>query len=124
MSTDPRVEAVAEWLYEEHWNGRRWPSEEAMRPRPTFAQLRTGETMKPPAYANTEVVQAKWWLARAADLLATLDAYDADVVGECLCRVGVQECPVHPGRLLAKEQKIAFRKEWDARVDAARGETP
>lgn len=34
----------------------------------------------------------------------------------CVCEVGVQECSVHPGRLLTQEQKIAFRKAWDARV--------
>ena len=34
----------------------------------------------------------------------------------CVCNVGVQECPEHPGRLRIKEEKIAFRKEWDARV--------
>lgn len=37
--------------------------------------------------------------------------------GECRCGVGVQECPVHPGRLLTQEEKIAFRKGWDERVD-------
>lgn len=34
----------------------------------------------------------------------------------CLCDIGVQDCVVHPGRLRSKEQKIAFRKDWDARV--------
>lgn len=37
--------------------------------------------------------------------------------GACECNIGVQQCPVHPGRLLDQEQKIAFRKAWDARVD-------
>ena len=36
--------------------------------------------------------------------------------GACVCNVGVQECPIHPGRLRSKEEKIAFRKAWDARV--------
>lgn len=36
---------------------------------------------------------------------------------ECLCNIGVQECPTHPGRLNTKEQNIAFRKDWDSRVE-------
>lgn len=39
---------------------------------------------------------------------------------DCLCNVGVQECPVHPGRLRTKDEKIAFRKAWDAAVDEGR----
>lgn len=35
----------------------------------------------------------------------------------CVCDVGVQECSVHPGRLMTKEQKIEFRKWWDAQVE-------
>jgi len=34
----------------------------------------------------------------------------------CVCTIGVQECSEHPGQLRTKEEKIAFRKEWDARV--------
>lgn len=34
----------------------------------------------------------------------------------CLCNVGVQECPTHPGRLLSKDERIAFRKAWDDRA--------
>lgn len=34
----------------------------------------------------------------------------------CRCNIGVQSCPVHPGRLKTQEEKIAFRKAWDARV--------
>ena len=34
----------------------------------------------------------------------------------CVCNIGVQECPVHPGRLLSKEEKIQFRKNWDSKV--------
>jgi hypothetical protein len=35
---------------------------------------------------------------------------------DCVCNVGVQECPVHPGRLKTQEEKIEFRKKWDARA--------
>jgi hypothetical protein len=35
----------------------------------------------------------------------------------CRCDVGCQECPVHPGRLKTKEECIAFRKAWDAKVE-------
>lgn len=35
----------------------------------------------------------------------------------CVCNVGAQECPVHPGRVRTKEEKIAFRKNWDAKVE-------
>lgn len=38
----------------------------------------------------------------------------------CLCNVGVQECPIHPGHLMTQEEKIASRKSWDARVDAGK----
>ena len=34
----------------------------------------------------------------------------------CVCNIGVQECSLHPGRLRTKEQKIEFRKMWDAEV--------
>jgi hypothetical protein len=34
----------------------------------------------------------------------------------CVCHVGAQECPVHPGNVRDKEQKIEFRKAWDAGV--------
>lgn len=46
-----------------------------------------------------------------ADRLAVL-------AGLCKCNVGVQVCEVHPGRvrLRTKEEKIAFRKAWDART--------
>jgi hypothetical protein len=40
---------------------------------------------------------------------------------DCVCNVGVQECPRHPGRLRTQEEKIAFRKAWDgacARVES------
>lgn len=52
--------------------------------------------------------------------------YDVDRLAEisrvinprerCLCNVGAQECPVHPGNTWDQERKVAFRKEWDARV--------
>lgn len=35
----------------------------------------------------------------------------------CLCNVGAQECPVHPGHTASKEEKIATRLRWDARVE-------
>ena len=35
---------------------------------------------------------------------------------KCLCAVGAQPCPVHPGNTRTKEQKIAFREAWDATV--------
>lgn len=34
----------------------------------------------------------------------------------CLCNIGAQECPVHPGNTWTQEEKIAFRKKWDQRV--------
>lgn len=49
------------------------------------------------------------------DLRAVLAAVDQGV-SNCLCNVGAQECPIHPGRLRTKQQKIEFRKEWDKRV--------
>lgn len=44
------------------------------------------------------------------------------LTGRCVCNVGVQVCPEHPGRVRLKtqEEKIAFRKQWDARVDEGR----
>lgn len=39
----------------------------------------------------------------------------------CVCTVGAVACPEHPGRLKTKEEKIAFRKAWDARVEEAAG---
>jgi len=35
---------------------------------------------------------------------------------QCRCNIGVQECPMHIDHLWSKEEKIAFRKAWDARV--------
>lgn len=37
----------------------------------------------------------------------------------CLCLIGAQECPAHPGNTLSKEEKITFRKTWDSRYDEA-----
>jgi Na+-translocating ferredoxin:NAD+ oxidoreductase RNF subunit RnfB len=37
----------------------------------------------------------------------------------CLCNIGVQACPVHPGNLRTKEEKISFRKRWDEDVERA-----
>lgn len=34
----------------------------------------------------------------------------------CVCNVGVQECPRHPGRLMTQEEKIQYRKQWDEKV--------
>lgn len=36
--------------------------------------------------------------------------------GECVCTIGAQPCPVHPGNTKTQDGKIAFRKQWDARV--------
>jgi hypothetical protein len=36
---------------------------------------------------------------------------------QCVCNVGVQQCPAHPGRLKTQDERIAFRKAWDAAVD-------
>jgi hypothetical protein len=44
--------------------------------------------------------------------VATEEHMDRD----CVCNVGVVECSFHPKRLLTKEQKIDFRKDWDAKV--------
>lgn len=35
---------------------------------------------------------------------------------ECVCNVGVQECPIHPGRLLTTLERILNEKDWDRRV--------
>ena len=40
-------------------------------------------------------------------------------MSECLCNIGCQECPEHPGNLMTQEEKIAFRKRWDERVKQA-----
>lgn len=37
----------------------------------------------------------------------------------CLCNVGVQECPMHPGRLLDAYGRMDFEKAWDAAYKAA-----
>jgi hypothetical protein len=37
---------------------------------------------------------------------------------ECVCNIGCQRCGIHPGNLRTKEEKIAFRKAWDAQVEA------
>lgn len=42
---------------------------------------------------------------------------DDDPGDFCVCDIGVQACPWHPDHLLTKEQKIQFRKDWDARVE-------
>jgi hypothetical protein len=51
------------------------------------------------------------------------DQRSAGEPGEhCLCATGVQPCPRHPNHLATKEDKIRFRKDWDARVE--RGQRP
>ena len=42
-----------------------------------------------------------------------------DEAGPCVCNVGVQECPVHPGRLLDAYGRMDFEKAWDADFKAA-----
>lgn len=34
----------------------------------------------------------------------------------CECKIGAGECAIHPGRTKTQEEKVAFRKAWDARV--------
>lgn len=41
-------------------------------------------------------------------------------VSACVCNVGAQPCPEHPGHTKTQDEKIAFRKAWDARVDAGK----
>ena len=38
---------------------------------------------------------------------------------ECVCNIGVQECPIHPGRLRTEDEKIKFEQDWDARYEAS-----
>lgn len=66
---------------------------------------------------------------RTLDLAPVYDGHSADDVIErlvefagwlnvkCVCRVGAQECPIHPGNTRTKEEKIAFRKAFDAEVE-------
>lgn len=42
------------------------------------------------------------------------------IVDACVHNIGVQECPVHPGRLFSTLDRILFEKRWDARVKAAK----
>lgn len=35
---------------------------------------------------------------------------------DCWCNVGTLECPRHETKTKSKEEKIAFRKDWDERV--------
>lgn len=53
-------------------------------------------------------------LSHAAAWLSVLE--DMEKAADCVCNVGVQECPVHPERLWDQERKIAFRKTWDEKV--------
>lgn len=53
-------------------------------------------------------------LSHAAAWLWTLERMERDA--DCVCNVGAQECPVHPGNTWDQERKVAFRKDWDARV--------
>lgn len=45
-------------------------------------------------------------------------------ITHCRCGIGASACVIHPERErnLTKEEKIEFRKEWDARVE--RGRSP
>lgn len=40
----------------------------------------------------------------------------ARIVDECVCNIGAQACAVHNRPTWSQEEKIAFRKAWDARV--------
>ena len=44
----------------------------------------------------------------------------SDQEAGCLCNIGAQECPLHPGRTRDKEERIAFRKWWDRQVEEDR----
>lgn len=71
---------------------------------------------------GTEFVITAWHIEDGcvvADEKVTADEYVASrpVTRVCVCNVGAQECPVHPGRVRTKEEKIAFRKNWDAKVE-------
>lgn len=50
-----------------------------------------------------------------AQAIRDVHAAAADETG-CVCTVGAQECPVHPGNAWTQEEKVAFRKAWDERV--------
>ena len=39
----------------------------------------------------------------------------------CICNVGASACPRHPHHLKTKEQKIQFRRDWDARTIESNG---
>ena len=41
--------------------------------------------------------------------------YDRVLGVPCNCNIGVQECPIHPGRLRTKEERIFFGKDFDRR---------
>lgn len=53
-------------------------------------------------------------LSHAAAWLSVLE--DMEKAADCVCNVGAQECPVHPGNTWDQERKIAFRKAWDEKV--------
>lgn len=38
------------------------------------------------------------------------------LVDACVCNVGVQDCPAHPGRLFTIDQRFEFERAWDRKV--------
>ena len=50
--------------------------------------------------------------------------YDRVLGVECVCNVGVQECPIHPGRLRTQDERVQFRIDFDERVAAGKRKEP
>lgn len=46
--------------------------------------------------------------------------HDRILGSECVCNIGVRECPIHPGRLRSMIERIRFRVAFDERVAAGR----
>ena len=64
-----------------------------------------------------------------AGLRYTADDYDdwtlrevlamTALVDNCVCNIGCQACPVHPGNLFTLDQRFDFERRWDAAYKAA-----
>lgn len=74
------------------------------------------EGMEVEARMTVQVLHRLREIHQGAHLSAGCRDVAASDGNQCLCNIGVQECSSHPGRLKSQEDKIAFRKAWDAKV--------
>jgi hypothetical protein len=65
---------------------------------------------------DQHLLEQAWYAGVCFGALAEADAAaEARARAEaCVCNIGVQPCPVHPGNLRTIDERFAFERAWDA----------